>query len=118
MSWADVIDCFASDTYTVTRTVEATYTLGRKVAGSTSTLSVIASIQPVTGYDLENLPEGQHSENVRHVYTTTELKARQDGFAPDKFAIDSETWEVWRLERWEDGAETHYRATISRLKTP
>jgi hypothetical protein len=49
---------FPTGTYVVTRTARGTTTLGRYVAGGTSTLNCVADVQDVSGDQLEDLPEG------------------------------------------------------------
>lgn len=122
MALSDVITAFATGTYTVTRYGSGTYSNGVLVAGSTSTISVVASVQPVTGRDLQVLPEGQHSIETKVVYTTTELKSRDASNAGDRISIGGESWEVFRVEKIEafggNLSGNHYKAFVSRLTTP
>lgn len=122
MSLVDVIASFKTGDYTVTRTPKGATTLGRYTAGSPSTFSIAASIQPVAGRELQALPEAQHGEEVRVIYTTTELKTRDPGFEPDTIEIDSEDWTIFRFERWQAfGAANdaqHFRAFASRKVIP
>lgn len=117
MSLTGVISRFKTGTYTVTRTAAGTRTLGRYTPGAPSTFSIVASIQPVTGRDLQTLPEGQRAEETRVVYTTTELRTRTATVEPDTLSIDSETWAVTKVERWQAFGGTHYRAMVAR-QTP
>jgi len=105
---------FKTGTYTVTRTAAGTRTLGRYTAGAASTFSIEASVQPVTGRDLQAMPEGQRAEETKVVYTTTELRTRTPAGEPDTIAIDSETWAVTKVERWDAFGDTHYRAYVAR----
>ena len=122
MALSGVISAFKTGTYTVTRTGGGTYSSGVYTAGSTSTFDITASVQPVSGRDLQVLPEGQHGNEVRVIYTTTELRTRNPTNAGDKISIGSEDWEVFRFERWEafglNLSGDHYRAFASRLETP
>lgn len=99
MGLSDVISTFATGTYTVTRRAASTYSNGVRVAGSTSTLSITASVQPVTGRELERLPEGMRTTEVVKLYTTTALRTADSG-DPDHISIDGETYEVQLVERW------------------
>lgn len=117
MTLQSVIDDWGS-TYTVTRTTAGTPTDGVYANGTTSTLSIEASIQPVTGDVLKSLPEGQHVESTRVVYTTSELKSNSAGYDPDRITIDGEVFEVFQVEKFSaPGFGTHYRALISRMVT-
>lgn len=115
MSILSPIATFATDAYTVTRTGAGTYDSdGRLVAGSTSTFSIDAVVQPLRGRELRNLPEAQHGEEMRALLTGTELRARQPGNAGDTVSISSEDWEVVRLEPWSFRGTSFWRAIIAR----
>lgn len=118
MSLEDVIDRFATGTYPVTRTSAGAYVEGRYTPGSTTTFNVVASIQPLSGRDLQTLPEGQHASETRAVYTKTELQTRTPSSEPDRLTINGESWEVWQSFRWEAFGGAYYKAFISRAVTP
>lgn len=118
MTVAQVIDYFkTAATYTVTRTAASTTdTKGRRVAGATSTFTIVACIQPVSDRDLKLLPEALHTEDLRKVFTTTLLKGEP---RPDSIAIDGEAWlVVGRPPRWNPPVSTHYEAIVSRQVVP
>jgi hypothetical protein len=102
-------------TYTVTRTAPRTLTNGRVGAPSTSTFTVDANVQPVTGRALETLPEGRSANDSRFVWTATaELKTAGTGQEPDKISIGGNSYEVLAVETWEDPRSvTYYRALVS-----
>jgi len=120
MSWMSLIDAFSTGTYTVSRAVESTYGLdGILVPATSSTFKIVASIQPLSGQALRNLPQGQQGDNVRIIYTSTELKTRTDGFEPDIVTINGEPWEVSVIQRWQDRTiETFYEGRLSRMVKP
>jgi hypothetical protein len=109
-----VIGRFMSGTYTVTRTAAGTRTLGRYTPGASSTFSIDASVQPVTGRALQALPEGHRAEETRLVLTTTEIRTRTPTNEADTISIDSESWAVVKVERWDAFGGTHYRAFVAR----
>lgn len=113
MDLSSVIESFAS-TYTVTRSSASAYGAdGRLDAGTTSTLTVRAVVQPVTGRDLKRLPEGLRTDDVRQVFTATELKTQGAGQDPDSIAIGGEDYEVQTVERWAD-LGGYWRAIVMR----
>lgn len=122
MSLNGVIGVFATGTYTVTRTVTGTYTAGRYTDGATGTFDITASVQPVSGRDLQFVAEGEHGNEVKVVYTSTPLFTRTPTTSPDKVAIDGETYEVFRVEKWQHFGistnEDHFRVFVSRLTLP
>jgi hypothetical protein len=76
MSLDDVVSSLATGTYTVSRRSAGTYDAnGQYVDGSISTLTISASCQPLSGRELQRLPEGARNRESRVFYTRTELKS-------------------------------------------
>jgi hypothetical protein len=90
----------AMQTFTVTRYAAGTYTEGGYVAGTTSTFSIKASVQPVKGQELMRLPEGERLRDYLAVYTDTQLRSLQDDKAPDRISIEGYTYEVVAVDDW------------------
>ena len=120
MSLLSTIERFKTAvSYTVTREGTETITLGVVTPGATSTFPIVASIQPVSGSDLQLLPEGEHAKESRVLYTATQLIARSETVAGDSVAIDSEAWRVVRVDGpWIHRGETHYRVFVVRTVAP
>lgn len=117
MSLGLVIAAFNTGTYTVTRTGADSYTDGVRTVGSTSTFSIDASIQPMSGRDLKAaLAEGRRAEDVRTVWTKTAALVADPN--PDKIAIGTETWEVFRVFGFSILDPTFYRVGIAKQGTP
>jgi hypothetical protein len=113
VSVTGVIAAFTTGTYTLVRSSgEDTYVKGRRVAPATSTSSIVGCIQPVTGRDLQVLPEGMRADEARVLYSTSELRAEPP---IDRVIIDGEVWEVFKCERWQGFGTTHYKAFVSRM---
>lgn len=105
MSLFDLSDIPGQDlmtgTYTVTRSAAGAYgTDGRFVAGSTSTFSITASVQPLDGRDLLRLPEGLRTSEVLKIYTKTRLFVQGAGQDPDSVAIDGVPHQIEMVETW------------------
>lgn len=101
--------------YTVTRRVSGDYVNGVYTDGASSTFSITASIQPVAGDDLKTLPEGQHAEDTRILFTETELRVRKTGNEPDQISVDGLNWEVINVEKWSAPSfGTHYKCLIAK----
>lgn len=116
---ADLIDSLSTGTYTVTRRAAATNDgHGRAVAGSTSTLTITASVQPASGRDLMRLPEGRRTIETRVVYTTTRLLTGGQGAAneADLLTIDGASYEVEQVQTW-PGAVGYYRCIVQARAT-
>lgn len=105
--------------YTVTRKTVGGYDEdGMAVAGSTSMLSAAGSLQPVTGRELRDLPEGKRGDEIRVLYTLTEIRMQSPTHEPDVITIDGEPWTTVKVERFDAFGETHYRAFFSRTSKP
>ena len=94
---------FATGTYTVTRgDGPGAYdpTTGYFVADSTTEVEVVAAVFPVTGRELQQLPEGMRSKEVRQVFTTVALRASAPLQQPDVIEIDGEDWLVKVVHDW------------------
>ena len=111
MSVLPCIQTFKTGSYTVTRTDPRTLVMGRVSAPSTSTFSIDAVVQPMPGRDLERLPEGFRSEDMRVLWTDTELKTPGTAQEADKVDIDGELYQVEQVQIWDhDGV--HYRVMV------
>lgn len=116
MALVGVIDSFKTAAkYTVTRANGAgAYVNGLWVPGGTTTFDIVASIQPISGREKQQLPEGFHTKEIRVVYTTTALQTQNGDALPDTVSIDGESWSVIRFERWQAFGGVHHVAYIAR----
>jgi len=111
---SDVIASLATGTYTVTRqSVSAYGSDGRLDAPSTTTFSITACVQPVTGRELQRLPEGLQNQEVLAVWSPVELKTQGPGQDPDLVSIDGDSYEVHKLERW-NTLGAYWRALLTK----
>lgn len=93
---------FATGEYVVTRRAPATTDgNGRTVPGAASTFSIVASVQPVSGHELEVLPEASHGREVKLVLTVTRIDIARADQAADVVTIDGDPWTVVMAEHWE-----------------
>ena len=119
MSLLDSISDFATGTYTVTRTPAGTWTVGRYAPGSATTFTIQAVVEPYGGRQVQVPPEGQHAEDVRIVYTSTELRTMSPLDVPDLITIDGESYSVFRIDGpWVMPDSTHYRVFVARQRIP
>lgn len=116
---SDVATAFTTGTYTVTRRAgTGTTTNGHYTKPTTSTLSVDASVQPITGRALKDLPEGMRAEDVKVLYTATELFTVDSGHgAADVVTIAGEDYRVTKVEPFFVISD-HYRVTVERTSVP
>jgi hypothetical protein len=121
VSLRDSIASLASGTYTVTRTEAGARVQGRYTPGPSTTFEIVASIQPATGRQLRDLPEGQRGDETVAIYTVTELRTRHPGSPgnePDLVTYRGEPWTVTQVKRWESFGEVHFECLAVRAPDP
>lgn len=87
-------------TYTVTRTARGTTTKGKYTAGTQSTVTIEASVSPLTGEELQQVPELQATAEVLRIITPSTLYVQTSAYDPDVISIHGEPWEVTKVEDW------------------
>ncbi len=110
---SDVVSELATGEYTVTRRTQANMVNGRRQSPTTTTLTVRASVQPMTGLKVDRLSEGKRNSETVVMFTTAELKSSQGSNEPDLVAIDGATFEVSSCERW-NLAGNFWRSVLTR----
>ncbi len=112
------IASLATGDYVVTRRLAGTYVDGLYVPDPTDAeqFVIVASVQPVTGRDLKDLPEGQNGDEVYEVITTTPIHTRIPGFEADEVSIDGEPWKITRASTWRSFGDVHYETIATRLR--
>lgn len=120
MSLNGVIDTFAQGTYAFTRGSAGAYVSGRWVAGATSVVNIEGCVQPVTGSELQALPEGFHAENTRKFYTKTQVFGITEGATgtgTDRVTIGADEWGVYSVEHWTRSLSggAYYKALLKKV---
>jgi len=107
-----VLGTFQTGTYQVTRRAETTTADGRAQQASPSILTVDAVVMPLTGSDLQRLPEGERGSERRKVITKTPLK---DVAEPDQISIENVMYEVETIESWTGFGDDFYKAIVRKV---
>lgn len=97
---SDVVDSMITDTYALTRRSPSSYVDGRLQPSTNTVLSFSASVQPAMGRDLQRLPEGMRTAEIRAIFTTFPLLTQGAGQDPDIVAIEGDAYEVQTVEAW------------------
>lgn len=114
----DLISFFSTlgvGTLTVTRTATGSRTKGLYTPGATSTFSIVASVQPVSGDEVKDLQEAQDADEIKSFWTITELRGRTPSTEPDLVTLEGRTWQVIKVTRWDAFDATHYIVYVARL---
>lgn len=102
------VAAFATHDVTVTRYSAPGYdSHGRAIARTTTTVTARGSVQPVSGRDLQRLPEGVSSSDVRSVFLTANVTTG------DEVLIGSERLQVVHVDSW--SAMGNYAKVLARL---
>lgn len=99
-NFSQTIARLGNDCFTVVRKTPGHFEKGRYVpSNDIERFSGIGSIQPMTAEELQFLPEGQRSDEVRKLYTEVELRAEDE---PDHVEFDGITYEVQADLDWKN----------------
>ena len=101
----------------ITRTSAGSYVDGLFVAGSPSTITIQASVQPATGEDVKVLPEGRRLDDYVKVYTDADLQVLEEvtGLQPDKLAWRGHTYECISADVRQMSVINHFRYIFSKV---
>ena len=102
MSIDDLADTIAEESVAITimRYAAPAMSHGRPSAASISTtIAIIASVQPLSSKELLLVPEGMRARGMRKVFTNTALQLLP---MPDRFDYQGATWEIVDERDWLD----------------
>lgn len=91
---------------------------GDWVESGETDIPITASIQPATGKDLQNLPQGRRASSVFAVFTDTAIQTAVQGATPtkaDRLSIGGILHEAVHVEPWGNDVINHYRALFARI---
>lgn len=121
---ADAINNLANGTYVVTRRLTGTILDGIYTpSASTTTFSIVASIQPARGLprvtggrDMISDEQNQHVVEALALWSTYEVRERTPLNDPDEIRYNGRDYTVARSERWDEFGEVYWTAVLV-LKT-
>lgn len=80
--------------------------------GEVSSETVLASLQPMSGNEIQRLPEGRRNKKSLKVFSAFPLNIAnaKTGLAGDILVINNERYEVWQVMDWTNAAQPvrHY----------
>lgn len=100
---------------TGTRREASTFVDGIAVPGASSVLNFTSSVQPLSGNEIETLPEGLRERANYWLYTSFELRTinQQTKTPPDEVILFGKTFIVKKVEAWQNGVINHYKVLVS-----
>ena len=126
MGLLDTLDSLAglgnSGVLPVARSVTGTFdAVGKYIVATPTTFTVTGIIEPATGFsrvvggqDMISDEQGQHTNDVRVLYTATQLFPRTPTNDPDLITYQGVQWTVFRVEKWDLTGQVLYRVLFTR----
>lgn len=90
----------SSGNYNVVRREPPVYVSGRRQAPAQTTIPIIASVQPASGFVVERLPEGKRDRETIMLFTRTRLQTANPNEEADLVYVDDGIFEVEACRRW------------------
>jgi hypothetical protein len=133
MSLNGIITSFGAVQLQVTRTSTGTRVQGRYIPGAASTFNVLAGVEPKTGRELKDNPEGKRGDETMTVFSPLRLipiDPNSPGVIPDVvryLGSDANTvallgagepWHVIKTDVWSGFGETHFECEMQRAPSP
>ena len=97
-----------------TKTGPDTIVDGYAVLSATTDSTFLASVQPLMPQEIEHLPEGRRNSKTYWLYTDEDLNMITANNA-DQVEIDSELYEVWKKESWQNGVIPHFKILVGKM---
>jgi hypothetical protein len=120
MNTIGLINSFlTASVYVVTRRSSAQYVKGHAVAQPALTFKINGSVQPATSQDLMRLPEGRRTDQMKVLFTNTELSigGQHENFEADLVNIDGDMWEVQAQDEWgHPNGPKYYRCMVKEVQ--
>lgn len=90
-------------TYTVKRFAPGEYIDGHYMPGEESIFEIVASVQPLSPYEILQLPEGQRTKEAVKIYTTAGLRQTIESqkVKGDRISYKGRLYEVQKVSTWE-----------------
>jgi len=101
----DLIASMNGQNYSTKRVATGSYnSAGVYVPGTSSTINVFASVQPLGGKDLVRIPEGDRTRQRHKLYSADLMQSNNEttGATADIVTIDGGTFQVESVEKWTD----------------
>jgi len=97
---AFTIPIVSSETISVTRSTGSYDSFGVWSQSADSTISGIASIQPLDGEEIQRVPEAMRAEAMVKIWFTQELRGADTGLPGDRFSWMGSLYEVQGKVNW------------------
>lgn len=106
---------------TIYRQNPGSYVNGQWIPAGETPIAITASIQPLTGEELQSVPEGRRNRKNYNLFTSTFVELVHNGANPDQIDIFGERYELIKVDVWQNnppifGIVNHYKFLASALE--
>lgn len=91
-------------------------------AGTVTDTTITASIQPLTGEEMQELPAGRRLSEAYKMYTSTQVRTVQDAGSnqnADRVVFNGKEYEIHEVNPWQNNTNfsivNHYKYMILRI---
>jgi hypothetical protein len=96
---------------------------GTWVATAPDDVAIMASVQPATARDMQNLPQGRRTNGAYVLYSDTEMLTtiagdNDLGLDPrkaDRITLFGEVFETMIVDPWQNDVLNHYRVLVAKV---
>ena len=91
---------------------------GNWVPGSNTVLTINGNMQPLSGYEIQMLPESFRSRESRKFYCVDPIYSIREAQSkePDIVEADGKDFEVHKVKQYQMGVLDHFEATLIRVE--
>ena len=117
MDLSSVVTSLASHvSLAVKRAAAGTYVNGRYVEGAPAALTIVASVQPLSGEDLQELPEAERTSDAIEIFSVVELFATNlaTNKLGDLVTYQGRDYRVTNAENWNSNG-SYWRSLATRI---
>lgn len=100
--------------FTIQRKSNGKYCNGRWQEGEVTEFTIMASVQPLSGEEMQMLPEGRKDTQAVRIYTDTPLKTVSED-NPDILLYAGNSYEVTTVEPWQSNVISHYKCLAVKI---
>jgi len=115
---ADLIDAFGTDCTLRRPDGPVTFVKGEAVAAEVTESTFVAYVEPITGYQLQSMEEGQRAREPILILTTIELRAASvaNQTAGDVVLHNSIQYEISKVSHYAQTDLAHWEAEALRVE--
>lgn len=102
----------------IIRTGQGAYTRGEWADGTPNLVTIYGSVQPVSGQELNVLPEGLRTRETVKIYTDSELNTAEVSQRPDRLEWRGKVYEIAMKSPYQSGVINHFKYYATKVQVP